>query len=271
VVMPVLNQRRYIEAAIRSVICQAYPNLEYIVVDGGSTDGTVDIIRRYEPWISHWVSEPDRGMYDALNKGFSTATGDVMAWLNGDDMYAPWAFGVVGEVFRTFAGTVEWITGLPAVWATDNSMCGVKPAGVYFRHCVRWGLHEGRILGFIQQESTFWSRDLWRRAGARLDDSLRLAADFDLWRRFAEHAPLYVVQTVLGGFRRHPDQQTARLMREYLCEVDSLVGGQPIHTLATLLPGFAKRVLRGFARSEPLGFLGHRIVYRSEKARWVTR
>jgi len=224
IVTPSYNQGQFLEETIRSVLLQGYPNLEYIIIDGGSTDESVEIIRRYEPWLSCWVSEPDNGMYDAINKGFASSTGDVMAWINSDDMYLPWAFRVVGEVFGQPARCLDWVMGLPGRWSASSVLVGVGMARGFRRQLIRLGLYEGRRLGWwIQQNNTFWSRKLWNQSGGSLDASLRLAGDFELWVRFAQYAELYTVQTILSGFRKHPSQQTAHMMESYYREVDTVL------------------------------------------------
>src|SRR5882724_12156028 len=111
-VTPVFNSGKYIEQTIRSVLAQGYPNLDYYIVDGGSTDNSLDVIRKYDSQISGWISEPDKGMYDALNKGFARTTGEVMGWISATDMLHVGGLAAVGSVFRDFS-EVEWITGRP--------------------------------------------------------------------------------------------------------------------------------------------------------------
>jgi len=111
IVTPSFNQAPFLGETIASVLDQNYSAREYIVIDGGSADGSVDIIRQHADRITYWVSKPDRGQYDAINKGFGRASGEIMAWINADDMYAPWAFSVVGEIFATHP-EVEWLTSL---------------------------------------------------------------------------------------------------------------------------------------------------------------
>lgn len=118
VVTPVFNSARYLEAAIRSVLSQAYPKLEYIIVDGGSTDGSLAIVSKYAPQLHAWISEPDRGMYDALNKGFARSAGELIGWISATDMLHAGSLSVVGSVFQTFP-EVEWITGRPTGFSDE--------------------------------------------------------------------------------------------------------------------------------------------------------
>jgi glycosyltransferase involved in cell wall biosynthesis len=198
-ITPVLNGARTLEQTLRSVLVQDYPNLDYIVIDGGSTDGTVELVQRYEDQLSGWVSEPDEGLFDALNKGFARSTGELMGWINASDMLHQGSLRAVASVFETFPD-VEWITGCPSLFAEDGRVVSVDfPVGwTRIRHLlVSWHC--------IQQESTFWRRSLWERAGGRVDDTTRTGADLELWVRFFRHAHLHPVKSVLAGYRYHDD------------------------------------------------------------------
>jgi glycosyltransferase involved in cell wall biosynthesis len=216
VVTPSLNQGRFLPSCIRSVLDQAYPDLEYIVVDGGSTDNSVDTIKAHEASIAWWTSEPDGGPYEALNKGFAHATGGILAWLNADDVYLPWTFAVVADVFETFP-EVEWITTVrPLAW-TDLGL----PGYCDFRDGFSAEDTLNTMFG-LQQESTFWRRSLWERSGGRLDPTFTLAADLELWARMFQYAPLYGVAVPLAGFRVHRSQRSARFRGEYLAQARSI-------------------------------------------------
>jgi glycosyltransferase involved in cell wall biosynthesis len=207
IVTPSLNQGEFLEETLSSVVAQGYPNLEYVVIDGGSTDDSVGSIKRYAREITHWVSEPDLGHADALNKGFAVTTGEVMAWLNSSDIYYPWTLETVAAVFRDLP-EVEWIQGVQS-----HIDFGLQPKEVGQGFCNRYDLLVRNRT--IQQESVFWRRSLWERAGGQLDDALRLACDYGLWLRFSRHAPLYHVGTILAAFRHHEDRRGYVLRDDY--------------------------------------------------------
>ncbi len=218
IITPNFNQAGYIEETILSVIGQNYPKLEYIIIDGGSTDGSVDIIKKYEKQITYWVSEPDAGLYYALQKGFDKATGEILGWINSDDKLHPNALHVVGELFDSFEN-VNWITGCPSGF--DE-----KGYTVALGEVKRWSKYDFYLYDYkwIQQESTFWRRSLWDKAGRFLNKEIKYAADFELWLRFFRYDKLFTVRTILGGFRfRSSSQMSVIHSDKYQEEANGLI------------------------------------------------
>lgn len=210
VVVPSLNQATYLAATLDSLLDQDYPNLEILAIDGSSTDGSAEILRAYAPRLAYSISEPDKGQSEALNKGFVRATGDILTWLNSDDLLLPGALRAAGEIFAAFP-QVQWLTGQPANLGADGITRYFPFKTGYFAGAIRRGWYHGRALGFIRQEGTFWRRALWERAGGALDEARYYTMDYDLWRRFANHAPLVAAGQALAVFREHAAQKTATL------------------------------------------------------------
>ena len=198
IVTPNYNNANFIEQTILSVINQGYPNLEYIVVDGASTDGSLEIIEKYRDSISYIISEPDSGHADALNKGFERATGDILAWINSDDQYLPWSFSVVSEIFATHKD-IHWITGIPASWDEHSRLVNTLPDPKYIN------IYDYLLGNFqwIQQESVFFSRSLWEKSGSYINEDYQLSIDTELWSRFFLHEEIWNVKTIIGGYRVH--------------------------------------------------------------------
>jgi glycosyltransferase involved in cell wall biosynthesis len=217
------NCDHYVGNTILSVIGQQYQNLQYIVVDGASTDSTLEIVNRYRKNIDTIISEPDDGQYYGIQKGMELAHGEIMAWLNADDMYYPWTFSVVQSVFEKYP-EVEWLTGVPS-YINDAGQCirvAGNPGSAYPRQYIRNGWFRSSLAGYLQQESIFWRRSLWEKV-TRLDLSLKYAADFELWTRFAEHTELYSLTVPLAAFRTRPGAQISSLKKdEYEKEVSQV-------------------------------------------------
>jgi glycosyltransferase involved in cell wall biosynthesis len=232
-VTPSYNKAAYLEAALASVLSQAYPSLDYGVVDGGSQDDSLEILSRYQDRLSYLISEPDRGMYDALSKGFNRSRGEIMGYLGADDLHMPWTLSVVAEIFERFPD-VQWLTTLYPL--TADAQGRVLKARELPPPSSRTFQNGGNLPGFswwsagwIQQESTFWRRSLWEKAGG-LDPSLRHAGDFDLWCRFFKLAEPVGVAAPLAAFRRHGDQISGTHGQAYRSEALDILrrhGGKP--------------------------------------------
>ncbi len=253
IVTPSFNQAAFLEDAILSIRAQEYPDVEHIVIDGGSTDGSRAILEKQGDRLAFWCSEKDEGQYHAVNKGHAKSNGEIMGWLNSDDRYAPWALKVVGEIFATFP-EVEWLTTLfPMRWDREGRAVRCSAREGY----PRGGFLRGENLpvgdwfwrGWIQQESTFWRRSLWERAGGGLDTAWKLGGDFELWARFFQHAELFGISTPLGGFRLHGDQRSKNFFERYkqdALEILEQAGGSPRGKIASSLRYRALRCLPGW-------------------------
>lgn len=218
IVTPNYNGAAYLEETIMSVLGQNYPSLEYIIVDGGSSDGSLGIIKKYEKQLSWWVSEPDKGMYNAIQKGFDHSTGEIMAWLNSDDMYHKNALFTVAEIFNTFQ-QVNWLSGA----TTNFDEFGKTIFCCQSRSFTKFDFYN-RDFMFIQQESVFWRRTIWDSAGSCLNLQLKYAGDLDLWLRFFQNEKLFITQALIGGFRfRSSNQISLDFLEGYLQEANMTI------------------------------------------------
>jgi len=198
VITPSFNQGDFIEATIRSVIMQGYPNLEYIVVDGGSTDGSVEIIKQYDEHITKWVSDKDRGQSHAINKGFQWARGDILCWINSDDLLMPGTLLKVAELFDEHPES-NWIIGASNEIDETGKTLGIRiPENVSLEYIIDWGEH------WFPQQSTFWRRSLWEKVSP-IDEDLYYAMDFDLWLKMYKYSNPYIIDNVLSAYRFHKD------------------------------------------------------------------
>lgn len=224
-----------IEETILSVINQGYDNIEYIIIDGGSTDGTLKVIDKYKDRLSYFISEPDSGIYDALNKGFKMATGEVFGWINGDDILLENCLSNVSEAFKSDA--VRWITGLNTIINEKSEITyQIMPymlkqqdflSSKYF-----WN-KKMKAFGTIQQESTFFSRKLWEMYWNSIPLKSSYAGDFELWMRFFRTEKLNYVNKPLGAFRVRIGQLSQVNLNRYLDEVYNILNFEldilPVH------------------------------------------
>jgi hypothetical protein len=281
IVTPNFNYGSFVGAAIESVVNQGYPNLEYIVLDDGSTDDSVEKIRQYEGRISHWETGPNRGQYRTITSGFARATGEIFGWLNSDDMHMPWTLRAVGDIFATFP-EVHWISSLRlAHWDWDGFCVAVSTNRGFSSEAFL----DGRYLPpdaedassvpptnreFIQQESTFWRRSLWEKAGACVSHEFGAAGDYELFARFCQHAEPIGVDIPLAGFRHQHHQQSAQRAKyaaqclPALQRLRESVGWKP--SRGRIAAQRARSLLAGESVADfafrPFGYKGKRIVRR---------
>lgn len=202
IVTPSFNQADYLEATIKSVLEQSYPHIEYIIIDGGSTDGSVDVIKKYEGRIASWVSEQDKGQTDAINKGFSKAKGDILAWINSDDAYShP----------NAVADAVNFLIANPEVGMVYADCNFIDEQGkIIGKFASRQTDYAKLRAGYVHipQQTMFFRAKYWKELGP-LDPSFYFAMDYDLWVRIAKHAPIkYLPGKTWANFRIHTSSKT---------------------------------------------------------------
>lgn len=207
IVTPSYNQAQFLERTIISVLNQNYPNLEYIIIDGGSTDGSVDIIRKYEKYLTYWVSEPDEGQSYALNKGFAMSTGDILAWLNSDDMYLPGALFKVAEIFRKDPDTTLVYGDYIKVDADDRCIALRRKPSFDYHIC----LYACDIL--IQPASFFNCKAFFEVGG--IDADFNYTMDYDLIMKLARHGEFLHTRSYLACYRLHATSKTVALETQF--------------------------------------------------------
>jgi glycosyltransferase involved in cell wall biosynthesis len=206
IVTPSFNQARFLEATIESVLNQDYPRIEYIVLDGGSTDGSVDILRKHADRLANYVSEPDRGQTDAINRGFGMAHGDILAYLNSDDIYFPGAV----------SAAVGYLRAHPEIGMVHGAAHYIDEAGLAVARfpSARTGYRDlRRGAPRIAQQAAFFRATAWKMVGP-LDPTFHYAMDYDLWVRISAVTTLAYTTALWAGFRLHGESKSMTVARQ---------------------------------------------------------
>lgn len=235
IVTPCFNSGRFIRETIQSVISQQGDfTIEYFVVDNCSTDATREIVEEFQTLLKtgnyplvcngidlYFICESDKGMYDAINKGFYKATGDIFAWINADDVYLPSAFATMAKVFSIYPD-IHWTKGVTSYITEESSIWSVGKCMLYNQNWIKSGIY-GRDRYFIQQDSVFWRAWLWQQCGG-IDTSFKKAGDYYLWINLAELTSLVSVTSWVSCFRR-VEGQISQDIAAYMKEVRSISSG----------------------------------------------
>jgi glycosyltransferase involved in cell wall biosynthesis len=205
IVTPSLNQGSFIEATINSVLSQQYPRLEYIIADGGSTDNTLDVLKKYSGRL-HWYSKKDKGQTEAINNGMRKSSGELVAYLNADDILLPGTLLIVAEIFAKNAG-VQWLTGRCRI--IDENGKAIRPLIALYKNLLLYSrsYHGLLVTNYISQPATFWRRNLLETCGL-LDEGLHYVMDYEYWLRLWQITPPFVLHKDLAGFRIQSNSKT---------------------------------------------------------------
>jgi glycosyltransferase involved in cell wall biosynthesis len=223
IIMPVLDGEEFIADALTTLKMQSYENFEVIIVDGGSTDGTEKIVTKFLLQDSRFklIALPGSGIYDSILHGISQSSGDVLSWLNSDDLYTHWALASVQQYLSKYLH-VSWVMGLPGVWDRNGILQYVLPISSWPRSWIHKGYFHPNLLGCIQAESCFFKKKLFEKISMEKLNKIReskFAGDYLLWRALAEHTELKGLPTLIGGFRNHGDNLSIKNENLYMNEV----------------------------------------------------
>lgn len=220
VVTPSFNQGQFIEETIRSVLLQGYPDLEYIIIDGGSTDATLDLVRKYESWVTFWISEPDRGQAHAINKGFARCTGELIGWLNSDDFLLPGAFACLAKGHAENPKAILLGDVLHFVDSGSHARIS-RPKNVTFQNMVNvWKLYTSAASW--SQQGTYVPRGLYQQVGG-VDETLRYVFDYDWMCRMLQVTSVQYLHATIAGYRKHDTSKTVAETPAWLPEVTKVV------------------------------------------------
>ena len=211
VVTPNYNGAKYLEKTLQSVFNQSEKNFEYIVVDGISTDGSIKILKKYKEKINRLIIEKDRGIYDAIEKGINLAKGEVVLWINSDDILHKNAVKNISILFKK-KKNLKWLCGINGYIKYGFNFYGIPY--VYPNFILKKGFARHDLWGYLQQESTVFRKSLFIAAGG-FGVKPTIAGDYKLWKKFSKYSNLETFNIKIGSFRTHPDQNSVKSLREY--------------------------------------------------------
>jgi glycosyltransferase involved in cell wall biosynthesis len=247
IITPSLNQGEYIEETIRGVLLQDYPNVELIVIDGGSTDTTLDTLRRYAPWLAHWSSEPDDGQADAINKGLARATGDIFAWCNSDDLYLPGTLHRVASAFTAHPGI---FVSAPVIDVGLRRRQVIGSTRLGFRNLVEFWTPQRAVM---RDQGLFYPRSVIAEVGP-LDPSFHYVFDYEFLIRVTSRLSPHYLEEPVSTYRFHEGSKTVRFAHRWFDE-QLRASKKYWHLLPGLDPAACDRFLAGARLRRGVGAL----------------